>query len=180
MDNAAAINSGEGGQDAPRERRSRDRYGRDRGGRGERQARPPRDDAAEAGTSRGNDGDRANGEEVSFNQDAARPVRDAASANVASPVTASAPNSTPAKQALPRVQAFKLPMTALEEVAQSSGLQWVNSDADKVAAVQAAIAAEPKPVHVPRERPAPVVIDEGPLVLVETRRDLREMEVPKA
>jgi ribonuclease E len=44
--------------------------------------------------------------------------------------------------------------------------------------VQAAIAAEPKPLHVPRERPAPVVIDEGPLVLVETRRDLSKLPLP--
>jgi ribonuclease E len=44
--------------------------------------------------------------------------------------------------------------------------------------VQAAIAAEPKPVHVPREpKPAPV-LDEGPLVLVETRKDLRDMALP--
>jgi ribonuclease E len=33
-------------------------------------------------------------------------------------------------------------------------------------------------VHVPRERPAPVVIDEGPLILVETRKDLRAMPLP--
>jgi ribonuclease E len=38
--------------------------------------------------------------------------------------------------------------------------------------VQAAITAEPKPVHVPRERPPLVSIDAGPLVLVETRKDL--------
>ena len=50
--------------------------------------------------------------------------------------------------------------------------------ADKVAAVQAAIAAEPKPVHVPRERPPLVVLDEGPLILVETRRDLSELKLP--
>jgi ribonuclease E len=54
----------------------------------------------------------------------------------------------------------------------------VNSDADKVAAAQAAIAAEPKPVHVPRERPAPVALDDRPLILVETRRDLRDMKLP--
>jgi ribonuclease E len=60
----------------------------------------------------------------------------------------------------------------LRAIAQGSGLEWVNSDADRVAAVQAAIAAEPKPVHVPRERPPVVVVDEGPLVLVETRKDL--------
>ena len=47
-----------------------------------------------------------------------------------------------------------------------------------MAAVQAAIAAEPKPVHVPRERPPLVVLDEGPLILVETRRDLSELKLP--
>jgi ribonuclease E len=76
------------------------------------------------------------------------------------------------------VQTFTLPVDALQQVAASSGLQWVNSDADKIAAVQAAIAAEPKPIHVPRERPPVVVVDEGPLVLVETRRDLSAMPLP--
>jgi ribonuclease E len=71
-----------------------------------------------------------------------------------------------------------LPLGELNQVADAAGLQWVNSDAEKVATVQAAIAAEPKPVHVPRERPAPVVIDEGPLILVETRKDLRELNLP--
>jgi ribonuclease E len=51
-------------------------------------------------------------------------------------------------------------------------LEWVNSNPDSIAAVQAAIAAEPKPVHVPRERAPLVILDEGPLVLVETRKDL--------
>jgi len=47
-----------------------------------------------------------------------------------------------------------------------------------VAAVQAAIAAEPQPIHVPREpKPLPV-LDEGPLVLVETRKDLRQVTLP--
>jgi len=73
---------------------------------------------------------------------------------------------------MPRVQPFTLVLSDLEAIAQQSGLQWVNSDAERVAVVQAAIAAEPKPVHIPRERPAPVVLDEGPLVLVETRKDL--------
>ena len=66
----------------------------------------------------------------------------------------------------------------LAQIAEGSGLQWVNSDVDKIAAAQAAIAAEPKPVHVPRERPPVVVIDEGPLVLVETRKDLRNLQLP--
>jgi ribonuclease E len=79
---------------------------------------------------------------------------------------------------LPAVQAFQLPVDALNQVANSSGLQWVNSDPAKIAAVQALIAAEPKPVHVPRQRPAAVVRDEGPLILVETRKDLSEMKLP--
>lgn len=79
---------------------------------------------------------------------------------------------------MPKVTGYQLPTEALVEVAMGSGLQWVNSDAAKIAAVQAAIAAEPKPLHVPRERPAPVVLDDRPLVLVETRRDLRDLKLP--
>lgn len=79
---------------------------------------------------------------------------------------------------MPAITAYALPTADLLKVAQDSGLQWVNSDADRIAAVQAAIAAEPKPVHVPRERPAPVVMDTGPLILVETKRDLRDMALP--
>jgi ribonuclease E len=44
--------------------------------------------------------------------------------------------------------------------------------------VQEAIAAEPKPAHVPRERPELVIADEGPLVLVETRKDLSQITLP--
>ena len=79
---------------------------------------------------------------------------------------------------MPQVEPFVLPVDAMQQVAQGSGLQWVMSDADKVAAVQAAIAAEPRPIHVPRQRPPTVVTDDGPLVLVETRRDLRDMQLP--
>ena len=79
---------------------------------------------------------------------------------------------------MPRVQTFALPIEQMQQIAQSSGLQWVNSDAAKIAAVQAAIAAEPRPIHVPRERPPTVALDDGPLVLVETRRDLRDMQLP--
>ena len=76
------------------------------------------------------------------------------------------------------MQAFVLPVSELQAVAQASGLQWVHTDAERLAAVQAAIAAEPQPVRIPRERPPVVVLDEGPLVLVETRRDLRELALP--
>ncbi|HET6600062.1 MAG TPA: hypothetical protein VFG60_08870, partial [Burkholderiaceae bacterium] len=62
--------------------------------------------------------------------------------------------------------------------AEAAGLQWVSSDAEKIRAVQADMAHEPKPAHVPRERkPAPSV-DEGPLVMVETRKDLSQIKLP--
>jgi ribonuclease E len=108
-------------------------------------------------------------------QPAAEPARPVAAPVQAAPVHAAASHAAPG---LPKVQPFQLPVQDLVQVAESSGLQWVSSDAEKIAAAQAAMAAEPKPVRVPRERPAPIVIDEGPLVLVETKRDLREMKLP--
>ncbi len=103
-----------------------------------------------------------------------------AAAPVISAAAATAASVAPAAPAMPAVSAFVLPVENLVTVAQSSGLQWVNSDPQKIAAVQAAIAAEPVPVHVPRERPAAVVLDDAPLVLVETKRDLGQMQLPIA
>jgi ribonuclease E len=94
------------------------------------------------------------------------------------PVAAATVAQVPGSRSLPKVQSFSLSIDSLNQVAQSSGLEWVNSNADKVAQAQAAIAAEPKPIHVPREPKPPVVLDEGPLVLVETRKDLRDMKLP--
>ena len=54
----------------------------------------------------------------------------------------------------------------------------MNSDAARVAQVRASIAAEPAPIHVPRERPPSVVTEDGPLVLVETRRNLADTVLP--
>ena len=85
---------------------------------------------------------------------------------------------SPPARGLPQVKRFELPVNELAQVAQGSGLQWVNSDAEKIAAVQAAIAAETKPIHLPRERASAAVVQDGPLVLVETKRDLREMKLP--
>jgi ribonuclease E len=76
------------------------------------------------------------------------------------------------------VERFVLPLSDLQSVAQTAGLEWVNSDADKIRAVQEAMAREPKPIHVPREPRPPVAIDEGPLVLVETRKDLSQVKLP--
>lgn len=102
------------------------------------------------------------------------PVAPVAPAASAAPVAATA--ATPAS--LPKVASFELPVDELAQVAESSGLQWVGSNAEKIAAVQAAIAAEPKPVRVPRERPPAVVIADEPLVLVETKRDLSQLKLP--
>ena len=96
----------------------------------------------------------------------------------AAPAPTAGLQAAPIRTLPPKVQPYHLPVAELAEVAQGSGLEWVNSDADKVAAAHAAIAAEPKPVHVPRERPPVVVVDEGPLVLVETRKDLRNLSLP--
>ena len=71
-----------------------------------------------------------------------------------------------------------LPADRLTSLARDVGLEWVHSDADKVSAAQAAMAAEPKPVHVPRAPRPPVLLDEGPLVLVETRKDLAQFKLP--
>ncbi|GAA0751668.1 Rne/Rng family ribonuclease [Ideonella azotifigens] len=97
-------------------------------------------------------------------------VAPVALAAIAAPVAAPAVAPAPVR--------FELPMDDLQRIAEGAGLTWVNSDVDKIQAAQAAIAAEPKPVHVPRERPPLVVADEGPLVLVETRKDLNQVHLP--
>ncbi len=104
----------------------------------------------------------------------------AASAATEAAADLAATAEAPAHSTAPRVLAepYVLPVAQLHQIAQGSGLQWVNSDADKIAAAQAAIAAQPQPVHVPRERKPMVVVDEGPLVLVETRKDLSQMKLP--
>jgi ribonuclease E len=98
----------------------------------------------------------------------------AAGTTPATPVNgASAPAS-----GMPKVGAFELPLNELHAIAVQSGLEWINSDTEKVALVAAAIAAEPMPVRAPRERPQHIVVDEGPLILVETRKDLRDLALP--
>jgi ribonuclease E len=78
----------------------------------------------------------------------------------------------------PVAEAFVLPLGDLQQVAESSGLQWVNSDREKIAAAQAAMAAEPTPIRVPRERKPVVLNDASPLVLVETKKDLSQLKLP--
>ena len=145
----------------PREKRSRDRYGRDRA---------PRADRAER-----SEESRQNVDTATATADVQQPAAERA-APVMAATAAAAPAS--AVSTMPKVTAFELPKASLEDVAQQSGLQWVNSDPARIALVQAAIAAEPKAIHVPRERPESVAVSEGPLVLVETKRDLRNMTLP--
>ena len=179
----------------PRDRRSRDRFGRERrerGDRGERVESPAQGEEAVA---------MANPDNFESNQPFAQTAQSSiatefvaidqtpvpvpavmptvlpvAAAVVAPAAPATVPPTT--VSALPKVQAYDLPLQDLAQVAESSGLQWINSDAVKIAQAQAAIAAEIKPIQVPRERPAPVVPQEAPLVLVETKRDLRSMPLP--
>jgi len=181
-------------QRQPRERHSRDRYGRDRRERNE------------GGERADNNGNGGNGEgpvanvavfeshpeavNSESNLAVAQQTRSEPATESIAPVTfvapaAMAPIAAPAvaapvaaSTALPKVQSYDLPMQDLVQVAQGSGLQWVNSDAGKIAEAKAAIATEVKPMHVPRERPAVVVSTEAPLVLVETKRDLRDTPLP--
>lgn len=79
---------------------------------------------------------------------------------------------------MPVAAPYALPIASLQALAAAAGMEWVNSDAEKIHLVQEAIAAEPKPVHAPREPRAVVLVDEGPLVLVETRKDLSQIKLP--
>lgn len=83
---------------------------------------------------------------------------------------------SPAPQAAP--EPFVLPLGTLEAIAEGAGLQWVNSDAEKIRAAREAMAREPAPIHVPRERKPVQRVNEGPLVLVETRKDLSQIKLP--
>jgi ribonuclease E len=95
-----------------------------------------------------------------------------------SPALAPAPASAPSAPVTLRAEPYTLPIEQLSEVAQSAGLEWVHSDGDKVRAAQAAMAAETTSPRVPREPKPPVAIDDGPLVLVETKKDLSQVRLP--
>ena len=180
-----------------RERRSRDRYGRDRRERNNNtdnntDTAAGENQAAEISANAGQTQDEAPVTRSYFDRAASSASPASSTANSGSETAQTsksaqaAPSSVPESKSaakaptagLPKVQAFELPIASLIQVAEGSGLQWVNSDREKIAQVQAAIAAEPKPVHVPRERPPAVILYEGPFVLVETRNDLSYMKLP--
>ena len=83
-----------------------------------------------------------------------------------------------AKIAMPGIARYDLPVESLISMTQSSNLQWVQSDPIKVALVKESIANEPTVVRVPRLRAAAVVVHEGPLVLVETKKNLSDLNLP--
>ncbi|VTU35638.1 Ribonuclease E [Variovorax sp. PBL-H6] len=148
--------------------RSRDRYGRDRRERGPREEADANSAALPLEVADANGAAELDGLPKAL---ADRPATPSAPAIV---VDAPAART----HALPKVQPYELPTDELAQIAEGSGLQWVNSNAERVAQVRAAMAAEPRLVHVPRERPPTIVPDEGPLILVETRRDLGGMVLP--
>ena len=156
-----------------REKRSRDRYGRERGPRGARDGGEERQDRPLREQQQPLEGFAPAPASLEVGIVAPIPAPAAEVAVLPTPVaTAGVPAG------LPKVQPFVLPMDELAQVAESSGLRWINSDAGKISAVQGAIAAQPAAIHVPRERQVLPVVDEGPLVLVETKRDLRNMTLP--
>ena len=91
----------------------------------------------------------------------------------AQPAAAVAP-AAPAPAAAP----YRLPTDTLASIASGAGLQWVNSDSDKIRAVQEAMANEAKPTHVPRAPKPRAALDDSPLVLVETKKDLSQVRLP--
>ena len=181
-----SISQGEGSPS--RERRPRDRYGRDRAPRAERPEQGDRQEQA-APTATQEFGEEPRRSYFTTDNRTTAPelpvapvaMEPASKVEVEVPVVIAAnpaPVATAEPTGMPKLQAFSLPLDDLTQIAASSGLTWVNSDAVKIAAVQAAISAEPQQIHIPRERPAPVQIDAGPLILVETKRNLRNMELP--
>lgn len=171
------------GQGPLAEGETEERDGRRRRGRGDRPRRERREEGAAASTTEAGlvDSDvlAAVTEGV-----AAAPLPQAEPASVvaaeaaeAAVPLAAAPAPAPVTAPV-TVEPFVLPESDLSAIAQNAGLEWVNSDAEKIRAVQEAMAREPKPIHVPRERKPVVRVDEGPLVLVETRKDLSQITLP--
>jgi ribonuclease E len=73
---------------------------------------------------------------------------------------------------------FVLPVAQLQSELLSAGLEWVNSDAHKIRAAQELMAQEAPASHVPRERKPLARAADGPLIMVETRKDLRHVKLP--
>lgn len=92
-----------------------------------------------------------------------------------------AAGATPAVQtaAVLETAAYVLPVDDLQATVQAAGLQWVQSNAEAIRRVQQELAAQPAPIHVPRERKPAPRLDDGPLILVETVRPLPTLQLPE-
>lgn len=173
---AAAPGAAAEGEERVEERGEGRRRGRGR----DRQRRERREEGAPVGETALGEAVTAEAEPIAAEPVVAEAAPVEAVAPVVPVVTAAAAPVAPAPvaPAAARIEPFVLPTDQLASIAQAAGLQWVNSDADKIRAVQEAMAREPRPVHVPRERKPMVIVDEGPLVLVETRKDLSQITLP--
>jgi ribonuclease E len=69
---------------------------------------------------------------------------------------------------LPKVAFQALEETPLHNVVQSAGMVWVATDASKHQEAQSQIKAEPEILPMGRTPKAPVSLQNGPMVLVET------------
>ncbi len=75
----------------------------------------------------------------------------------------------PTTFSLPAVAPAPMPVEQLQAELQLAGLSLVQTEPSKLSETQARLAAESRPVRVPRERPQLPPLDERPLVQVETR-----------
>ncbi len=148
--------------------------GRERRGRDRRRREPATDDPANMGNE---PSAMVSDPPIATDVPTMQATPDMESAPQQAQATDRQPEQQPVASVKP-VEPFELPVEQLLAVASTAGMEWVNSDPEKIAAAQSAIAAEPAPVHVPRERPARVELDEGPLILVETRQDLAAAQWP--
>jgi ribonuclease E len=78
---------------------------------------------------------------------------------------------------LPQVVPTVLDRTGLDEVLNQVGLIWVDTNPVKHEEVLAQIAAEPKPVHVPRVIKPSAELPLGPMILVETGGQERSIDL---
>jgi len=156
----------EGAAAVEERRRRRGRRRRGRGGRGEaegHEAAEPVQGAIEPTTE---EAALPPEFEVDVRQ-AQEPVTEAAApapAPVPEPIRAATPIILP-----PAVAPEPMPVEALRPVLEQAGLTLVQTEPAKLADVVARVAAETRPVRVPRERPVLPPLDSGPLIQVETR-----------
>jgi ribonuclease E len=91
---------------------------------------------------------------------------------VVAPVIVAAPAPAPIAPpvVVAPIVAVRMDEAPLQNLSQTVGLEWVNTDTVAFAAAQAKLLNQPKPVRVPRERPARAAVDAEPLQLMETQK----------